>query len=169
MAAIAEEPSIRKSSTQTFQPGKYLTFHLGVEMYGIAVTRIREIIRMQPLTPVPNKPHFIKGIMNLRGKVIPVMDMRLKFELGDDTFDERTCIVVVMVDDEEHGESAAGLIVDAVDEVLQISPEEFESDPSVGSAQATAHVTGLAKSKGQLISLLDIDKVIIEESFGHLE
>ncbi|MGB0369801.1 MAG: chemotaxis protein CheW [Opitutales bacterium] len=166
MSATLEDPSVSQTpTTKTFQPGKYLSFHLGAEMYGISVNHIREIIRMQPITPVPHRPEYVKGIMNLRGKVIPVIDMRLKFAIGEDTFDERTCIVVVMVEDHERQESTAGLIVDAVDEVMRIQEDDFESDPSVGNSQTTAHVIGLAKTKGNLISLLDIDKVVVEESF----
>ncbi|MEM7672244.1 MAG: chemotaxis protein CheW [Verrucomicrobiota bacterium] len=165
MAAILEEPNTFKSTTQTFQPGKYLSFRLGVEMYGISVKNIREIIRMQQITPVPHKPDYVRGIMNLRGKVIPVIDMRLKFALGKETFDERTCIVVVMVQDNEQQESTAGLIVDAVDEVMRIREEDFESDPAVGNTRTTAQVIGLAKTKGNLISLLDIDQVVVHESF----
>lgn len=167
MAAILEDPN-GAPATHVFVPGKYLSFHLGEEMYGISVNHIREIIRIQPITPVPHKPDYVKGIMNLHGKVIPVMDMRIKFGLGDESFDERTCIVVVMVEDEDGQDSTAGLIVDAVDEVMRIQEEDFEVDPGLGNTSTTAHVIGLAKGRDNLISLLNIERVVVDETFTDL-
>lgn len=165
MSAVADHPV----STQAhFQPGKFLSYQLADEIYAISVDQVLEIIRVQPVTPVPNKPAHIKGIMNLRGKVIPVVDMRLKFALGDDSTTERTCIIVVEVEHPEHGHTSAGLIVDAVDEVIFISADEVENDPGLGSTHTTEHVIALAKIKERLISLLDIDRVIVEEAFEAL-
>ena len=167
MAAILEDPQ-NANTAQAFVPGKYLSFQLGEEMYGISVNHIREIISIQQITPVPHKPDYVKGIMNLRGKVIPVMDMRIKFGLGDESFDECTCIVVVMVEDEDGQEFTAGLIVDSVDEIMRIHEEDFESDPGVGNSSTTAHVIGLAKGRDNLISLLNIERVVVDETFADM-
>ena len=167
MAAILEDPQ-NANTAQAFVPRKYLSFQLGEEMYGISVNHIREIISIQQITPVPHKPDYVKGIMNLRGKVIPVMDMRIKFSLGDESFDERTCIVVVMVEDEDGKEYTAGLIVDSVDEIMRIQEEDFESDPGVGNSSTTAHVVGLAKGRDNLISLLNIERVVVDETFADM-
>lgn len=165
MSAVADRPPATR-----FSPGRFLSFNLAEELYAINVNQVLEIIRLQPVTPVPNKPDYVKGIMNLRGKVIPVVDMRLKFRLGKDTVTERPQIVIVVeVTHPEQGPASAGLIVDAVDEVTFISDAEVESHPGLGSTDTTDHVTALAKVKERLISILDIDRVIIEETFAALE
>lgn len=153
-----------KSSKAKFEPGKFLTFKLGEESYGVAVLKIREIIRMQKITLVPQMPHYVKGVINLRGKVIPVIDMRLKFGVGSDAVTERTCIVVVQIENKALSTvTSVGLIVDAVEEVMNISDEEVEEAPDLGGQFDSEYILGIAKIKGEVKTLMDIDSVIMAE------
>ena len=147
--------------------GKYLTVVLENEAYGIGVLKVREIIRMQKITPVPQMPAFVKGVINLRGRVIPVVDMRVKFGLKAE-FAERTCIVVVQV--EQEGEiSPIGLIVDGVSEVLNIHPGDIEDAPDFGEGVDTPFVLGIAKSRGAVKILLRIEDVLTLQELRGIE
>lgn len=157
------EVETTKTEKSTFAAGKFLTFTLGEESYGVAVLKIREIIRMQKITPVPQMPVYVKGVINLRGKVIPVIDMRLKFEIGEDTVTERTCIVVVQIDNTDGVQTSVGLIVDAVEEVVNINEDDVEDPPEIGNQFENDYILGIAKIKGEVKTLLDIDRVILEE------
>jgi purine-binding chemotaxis protein CheW len=141
--------------------GKYLTFVLGRECYGVPVLKVREIIRMCDITPVPQMPDYIKGVLNLRGKIIPVADLRLKFRLASDKYTDLTCIVVVQVSLPDKTSTMMGLIVDAVEEVTNIVAADIEPTPDFGAAIETDYILGMAKIKGTVKALLDIDKVVI--------
>ncbi|HYP16476.1 MAG TPA: chemotaxis protein CheW [Opitutus sp.] len=143
--------------------GKYLTVVLENEAYGIAVLKVREIIRMQKITPVPQMPAFVKGVINLRGRVIPVVDLRVKFGLKAE-FAERTCIVVVQVKLPTEQIVQMGLIVDSVEEVVTLTDEEIEPTPDFGTKIDTTYLLGMAKVKGQVKTLLDIDRVVAPET-----
>jgi purine-binding chemotaxis protein CheW len=143
--------------------GKYLTVVLDNEAYGIAVLKVREIIRMQKITPVPQMPSFVKGVINLRGRVIPVVDLRVKFGLKAE-FAERTCIVVVQVKLPTEQIVQMGLIVDSVEEVVTLTNEEIEPTPDFGTKVDTTYLLGMAKVKGQVKTLLDIDRVVAPET-----
>ncbi len=143
----------------TEHAGKYLTVGLAQEAYGIAVLKVREIIRMLKITPVPQMPAFVKGVVNLRGRVIPVIDLRVKFGLAAE-FTERTCIVVVQVRPAAGQIVQMGLIVDCVEEVIALTAAEIEPTPEFGAQIDTSYLLGLAKVKGQVKTLLDIDKVV---------
>ena len=143
--------------------GKYLTFVLGHESYGVAVLKVREIIRMIDITTVPQMPCFVRGVINLRGKIIPVVDLRLKFGLAEAATTERTCIVVVQVRLPSGGSTQMGLVVDDVEEVLNITPADIEETPDFGSQIDTRYILGMAKIKGSVKALLDIDRVISGE------
>lgn len=143
--------------------GKYLTVVLDNEAYGIAVLKVREIIRMQKITPVPQMPAFVKGVINLRGRVIPVVDLRVKFGLKAE-FAERTCIVVVQVKLPSEQIVQMGLIVDSVEEVVTLTNEEIEPTPDFGAKVDTTYLLGMAKVKGQVKTLLDIDRVVAPET-----
>lgn len=140
--------------------GKYLTFILGRESYGIEVLKIREIIRMVDITLVPQMPEYIRGVINLRGKIIPVVDLRLKFGLSCAETAERTCIIVVQVNTADKSSMLMGLVVDQVEEVLNIANEEIEETPDFGAKLDTSYLLGMAKVKGKVASLLDIDRVL---------
>jgi len=148
--------------------GKYLTFRLKNESYGIVVLKIREIIRLQAITPVPQTPPFIKGVLNLRGKIIPVIDLRIKFGLQNIADAEHNCIIVVKLDLPNRVSSQIGLIVDGVEEVINISAGEIEAAPDFGAALDTSFILGLAKIKGSVKTILDIDRVLTEDNLSSL-
>ena len=143
--------------------GKYLTVVLESEAYGIAVLKVREIIRLQKITPVPQMPAFVKGVINLRGRVIPIVDLRVKFGLKAE-FTERTCIVVVQVKLPSDQTVQMGLIVDRVEEVVTLAAHEIEPTPDFGAAISTEYLLGMAKVKGQVKTLLDIDRVVAPDT-----
>jgi purine-binding chemotaxis protein CheW len=153
-----------KETVKAVGAGKYLTFRLGQESYAIAVLKVREIIRLQPITPVPQMPAHIKGVINLRGKIIPVIDLRLKFALSVVKDTEQTCIVVVQVNLPSRAVIQMGVIVDAVEEVLNISSGEVEETPDFGAKLATDYILGMAKAKGSVKTLLDIDRVVSSDA-----
>ena len=141
------------------QEGKYLTYSLGKEEYGIGILKVREIIGMMPITSVPRTPGFIKGVINLRGKVIPVVDLRLKFGMGAVDYTERTCIIVVEIANAA-GTIQMGIVVDSVSEVLNIKRSEIEETPTFGANLSVDYILGMAKIGGGVKILLDIDKVL---------
>jgi purine-binding chemotaxis protein CheW len=145
------------------QANKYLTVVLDNESYGLAVLKVREIIRLQKITPVPQMPEFVKGVINLRGRVVPIVDLRVKFGLKAE-FADRTCIVVVQVKLPNDQNVQMGLIVDSVEEVVNLLPDEIEPTPEFGTKVDTTYILGMAKIKGQVKTLLDIDKVVAVET-----
>jgi purine-binding chemotaxis protein CheW len=151
------------SSVNPSLAGKYLTVVLENEAYGIGVLKVREIIRMQKITPVPQMPAFVKGVINLRGRVIPVVDLRVKFGVKAE-FAERTCIVVVQVKLPTEQTVQMGLIVDSVEEVVTLQANEIEPTPEFGAKIDTAYLLGMAKVKGAVKTLLDIDRVVAPET-----
>lgn len=145
--------------------GKYLTFHLGKEEYGLEILKVREIIGMMNVTSVPRTPDFIRGVINLRGKVIPVVEIRGKFQLEavDDT--EKTCIIVVQVNRDDT-KVTMGIIVDEVSEVLDIDRSQLEPSPQFGTSINTDFILAMGRVEEKLIMLLDVDQVL---SSGELE
>lgn len=138
--------------------GKYLTFVLGDEEYGVEILKVREIIGLMEITSVPQTPDFIKGVINLRGKVIPVIDLRLKFGMDPAEYTEETCIIVVDIN-----QTMIGILVDTVSEVLDISAGQIEPPPSFGSRIDTEFILGMGKVKDRVKILLEIDKVLSSE------
>jgi purine-binding chemotaxis protein CheW len=145
------------------KPGRYLTFKLGQEFYGLPVLGVREIIRLCPITPVPKMPAYIKGVINLRGKVIPILDLRAKFQLSSEGYGERACIVIVQVGAPPTALTLMGAIVDAVEEVVQLSEPELEPTPDFGGSPDTDYILGMATIHGGVKTLLDLDKVFLKE------
>jgi len=145
--------------------GMYLTFTLSEEVYGLEILKVQEIIGMMNVTKMPRTPHFIRGVINLRGKVIPVMDLRLKFgmEAQDDT--DLTCIIVVKVQSADDI-ITIGLIVDAVSEVVDIAGEQIEPPPSFGTSVDTTFLLGMGKIGEKVVMLLDVSRVLTS---GELE
>lgn len=137
---------------------RYLTFHLGRESYGIEIRHVTEIIVMQEITRVPDLPEFIIGVVNLRGNVISVMDMRKRFHLETKEYDDRTCIIVVSIND-----IAIGLLVDTVNEVLMIPKAQVDSPPQTHSGIKSNYIMGMGKVENQVKILLDIEKILHEE------
>ena len=150
------------------RPGKYLLFELNKEECCIQVLKVREIMGIQDITSVPQTPSFIKGVINLRGKVIPVVDLRLKFGLPQIEYSQQTCIIVVQVEKEE-GCVLMGIVVDSVAEVLNISSSDIEDTPSFGEGVAVPYLLGMAKIKGRVKLLLDINEVLTSQELNGLE
>ena len=145
--------------------GKYLTFTLDQEDYGVVILKVREIIGMLPITPVPQTPVFLKGVINLRGQVIPVVDLRLKFGLMELEYTERTSIIVVEVKGQA-GNIPIGIVVDSVSEVVSIRGVDIEPTPAFGTRVDTDYILGMAKLEGRVKILLDIDRVLSSEELG---
>ena len=142
--------------------GKYLTFSLAGEEYGIGILKVKEIIGMMPITIVPQTPSYIKGVINLRGKVIPVIDLRVKFAMAATDYTERTCIIVVEIAAEGRT-ILMGIVVDSVSEVLNIKGADIEATPAFGTKLDTEFILGMAKVGGGIKILLDIDQVLSVE------
>lgn len=145
------------------KPGRYLTFRLGRESYGLPVLGVREIIRLCPITPVPRMPAYLKGVINLRGKVIPILDLRAKFQLSSEAYGERACIVVVNAGERPGPVTLMGAMVDAVEEVVQLTEAELEPTPDFGGSPDTGYILGMATLHGGVKTLLDLNKVFLEE------
>lgn len=167
MANASAARAYRDAEAGMSREGKYLTFALGQEEFGIGILAVKEIIGMMAFTPIPRTPEFVKGVINLRGRVIPVIDLRLKFGLPAASYDERTCIVVVEQSGAE-GKSALGLVVDKVNEVTNVKEEEVEDTPAFGVSLDTSFIQGMAKTPGGVKMLLDMDRVITDEERGML-
>jgi len=147
--------------------GKYLAFHLNGEEFAIQVQKVREIMGVLDITPVPGTPIYVKGVLNLRGKVIPVVDLRLKFGMPPADYDQRTCIVVVQIAGSQ-GPMLMGVVVDSVAEVLQAAAADIEDAPSFGQDVQIPYLLGLAKIKGEVKILLDIDQVMMERELTRM-
>jgi purine-binding chemotaxis protein CheW len=153
--ALAEPPVDVPGKQVEERAGKYLTFSLDGEEYGLEILKVREIIGMMDITSVPRTPSFVKGVINLRGKVIPVIDLRLKFGMPAAEQTEETCIIVVDV-----GKVEMGIIVDKVSEVLDIASDEIEDAPSFGVDVDTDFILGMGKAQGNVTILLNIGRVL---------
>lgn len=153
--AEAEE---REATEKTERGGKYLTFVLGAEEYGAEILKVREILGIMAITAVPQTPAFVKGVINLRGKVIPVLDLRLKFGMEELAHTSETCVIVVEVKGVQ-----MGVIVDAVSEVLDIEGEQIEEPPRFGGKVDTDFILGMGKIGDRVKILLDIEKVLSSE------
>jgi purine-binding chemotaxis protein CheW len=143
--------------------GKYLAFHLGAEEFGLPVMSVREIMGLQDITAVPQTPSHVRGVINLRGKVIPVVDLRLKFALPSMEYGQRTSIIVVKL-----GETMMGIIVDGVSEVLNLSAGDIEDTPDFGRGIETPYILGMAKTKGKVRMLLDIEQILSTDDLAGL-
>jgi len=155
--------AMTKTATGVNKEGKYLTFRLGGEEYGVELVRVREIIALMDITPVPLTPEYVRGVMNLRGRVIPVVDLRRKFGMAPTEDHDRKCIIVCDV--ERGGQHIQmSILVDAVSEVLYIKGGDIEDAPSFTGGLNTRLIHGIAKAKGGVKILLDIDIVLSASS-----
>ena len=148
--------------------GKYLTFTLDRESYGIDVLKVREIIRLANITAVPQMPPYVRGVINLRGKIIPVIDLRLRFGFPEAASTDLTCIVVVQVKLPDSRATQMGLVVDGVEEVINIAATDIEETPDFGAQVSTECILGMAKIKGVVKALLDIDRVLAGDAIQKL-
>ena len=143
--------------------GRYLTFTLGREAYGLPVLNVREIIRLCPITPVPNMPSHVRGVINLRGTVIAVLDLRAKFSMAPAEYGDRACIIVLQLGSQTDRKTLIGVIVDAVEEVIQLQEGEIEPCPDFGNPNTTQYILGVATVRGGVKTLLQIEKIFAEE------
>jgi len=152
---VAEDPNISNQDTEDTQKNKYLTFHLAGEDYGIEIQYVIEIIGIQNITDVPDMPIFIRGVINLRGKVIPIMDVRARFGIEARDYDERTCIIVVNIESTE-----VGLVVDEVSEVADIPENDVEPAPKTSKNNDDNYIQGMGKINNEVKILLNIYKLL---------
>jgi purine-binding chemotaxis protein CheW len=155
-ALFLDDPARAKAA------GKYLTFLLGDCGYGIPILKVREIIRLLDITPIPRMPEYVRGVINLRGKIVPVIDLRLKLGIAKPVTTNRTCIIVTHVAI-GGATKLMGLIVDALDEVHQINAEDIEPAPDFGKGASSDHIQNMAKTKGQVKTLLNIDRIVHDD------
>lgn len=142
------------------QAGRYMTFQCGEEYYGIAIPYVNEIIGIQPIAELPDTPDFVKGLINLRGKIIPILDMRIRFNKEEVPYNDRTCVIVITV-----GEDVVGLIVDTIAEVVSIADEDILAPPSASRGNAQAKfIKGLGKVGDQVKLILDPTRLIYDQS-----
>jgi purine-binding chemotaxis protein CheW len=160
MQAIGHEVTVAAAGIS--RQGKYLTFHLGSEEFGIQVLKVREIMRLQDITAVPHTPAYVKGVINLRGKVIPVVSLRLKFGMPETEYTQRTCIIVVQVDIDSCP-IVMGIVVDGVCEVANLGAADIEDTPDFGQEISTPYILGMAKAKGKVKILLDIGRILTSQ------
>ncbi|MCP5002886.1 MAG: chemotaxis protein CheW [Planctomycetes bacterium] len=156
MEAVAEKKTVGE--------GKFLTFVLSEEVYGIKIHKVREIMAVIDITPIPQSPDYLKGVINLRGKVIPVIDLRLKFSMPETEFTHETCIIVVEFDSKH-----IGIVVDSVSEVIEIKNDQVGDTPQFGQDLDTSFIMGLGKVKEKIIILLDIDNVLSSDELKIVE
>jgi len=165
---IQEVNPLEADQMVELQEGKHLTFSLGKETYGIPIQHVQQIIGMMDITEIPRMPKFIKGVTNLRGKIIPILDLRLKFGLPPIDYTDRTCIIIVEM--QVNGiKKWMGVVVDAVSEVLNIQSSEIEPPPQYGTQTENDFLTGMGKVKGKVILLLEMQKVLNQEDLKLLQ
>ncbi len=158
MAELTEEMSRMSNSVRDME-GKYLTFSLSSEVYGISILKVKEIIGMMWITSIPQTPRFVKGVINLRGRVIPVMDMRIRLGMEEAEYTKHTCIIVVDIIT-EFGQVMIGVVVDSVNEVLNIKAKDIELTPSFGVSVNMEDILGVGKINNEMKILLNIDVLI---------
>jgi purine-binding chemotaxis protein CheW len=166
--ASGNSPCAVEAARVTSTTGKYLTFSLEQEVYGLAVLKVQEIIGVMMVTQVPRMPPFVRGVINLRGRIIPVIDLRVQFGLARQDDTAKTCIIVVQI--HQNGRSVTmGIIVDEVAEVLDLAGEQIEPPPSFGTAVSTDFILGMGKVAQKVIMLLDIDRILTSEQVRQAE
>ncbi|MEA3334136.1 MAG: chemotaxis protein CheW [Pseudomonadota bacterium] len=155
---MEEQASIAEVTTASGNENKYLSFHLADELYGLDILKVREIIGIQEVTKVPGAEEYLIGVINLRGKVIPVADLRKRFVLSAREYDVRTCIIVVEIAGEA-GPVSMGVVVDAVDAVVNLRDDQIENAPVFSSEISRDCIKGLGKLEDKVVIILDIDRV----------
>ena len=144
--------------------GKYLTFHLGREVYGIEILKVQEIRGYEAVTRIANAPEFIKGVINLRGIIIPVIDMRIKFNLGTPVYDQFTVVIILNI-----GGRIMGMVVDSVSDVTTLSPDQVKPAPDMGTAFDSQYMIGLGTIDERMLILVDIDKLMSSGEMGLID
>lgn len=163
-----KDTDVKAADTTGAKAGKYLTFKLDREEYGLEILKVKEIIGLLNITKVPKTPAFVRGVINLRGMVIPVVELRRKFGMEKIADTAETCIIVVEINKDNEAVHI-GILVDSVSEVMDIAGADLESTPSFGVEIETAYILGMAKTKGMVRILLNIEKVLTEEEVAAIK
>jgi purine-binding chemotaxis protein CheW len=158
--AVKENPSLNTDS----RAGKYLTFFLASEEYGVEILKVQEIIGRLPITPVPLTSRYIRGVINLRGKIHPIMDLNIKFGMDETRISDETCIIVIKT-----SSLMMGILVDKVSEVVNVASGDIEDTPSFGAEVDTEYLLGVGKTGGRVRLLLDIEKVITKSDIINMK
>lgn len=159
-----EDATVFSEENEDTQKDKFLTFHIAKEDYGIEIRHVTEIIGIQRITQIPSMPVFIKGVINLRGKVIPVMDIRSRFGLEEREYDDRTCIIVVNINN-----TSVGLVVDTVNEVADIPENDIEPAPNIQKDRNSDFIHGLGKVGNDVKILLNVNELLFDEELESIE
>ena len=157
------EATLSSADTRS-KAGKYLTFRLGAEEYGLEILKVQEIIQMQAITRIPRTPEYVRGVINLRGKVIPVVDMRIKFQLGEPTYDPFTVVIILNI-----GGRVVGMVVDSVSDVTTLTPDQIKPAPEMGTAFNSDYMIGLGTVDERMLILVDIDKLMSSSEMGLMD
>lgn len=160
---LAEMEEMEMLAEEDTQEGRFLTFSLGKESYGIEIRYVTEIIGIQPITEIPELPEYVKGIINLRGKIIPVMDVRLRFKKEQKDYTDRTCVIVVDIRD-----MSIGLIVDSVSEVMTIPKQDIVQPPQMNKGYQNRYIKNIGKVGGEVKLLLDCDMLLNDGEINEL-
>ncbi|KTT15486.1 chemotaxis protein CheW [Pseudacidovorax intermedius] len=164
----ASTPATGRNTVATAEPSQYLTFQLAGEMFAIGILAIREIIEYGELTTVPMMPPSVRGVINLRGAVVPVIDLQARFGRESTPVGKRTCIVIVEVEAEDGERQVLGIVVDAVSEVLDIAAADIEPAPAFGARIRADFIQGMGKVRGRFVILLDLAHVLAGDELAAL-
>lgn len=164
MTAVVKQES---ASGPACQPGKHLVFGLGAEEFGVHISAVQEIIGLQRITPLPGTPSFVRGVINLRGKIIPVVDLRMRFRLAERAETAKTCIVVVQVSGDS-GIETVGMVVDVVTEVIDLTAEQLELPPTLGNNGDTEFIVGVGKIDNRVLIILDVETILSQREIAGL-
>lgn len=159
---MEEKTTVLEKELLESKDGKHLIFQLAERGYGIPILKVSEIVSLMEITPVPKTPNYIKGVVNLRGKIIPVMDLRVKFDMEEKEYDEQTCIIIVNIAI-GNGKKQIGIVVDVVSEVFDIPLSEIDPPPKYSTHNEEAFLNGIGKVKGKVVMLLNIEEVVYSE------
>ncbi len=168
MKGMATALTETQGTTVWRRPGKYLVFRLGGEDYGFPVLKVQEIIQWMEVTRVPRMPDFVRGVINLRGKIVPVIDLHARFGLPPASVTARTCVIVLQVQ-RETGLLVTGVVVDEVTEVAEMPAENIQPPPEFGARVSTAFIAGVGRAGGQVILLLNVEKILDHREWTSVE
>jgi purine-binding chemotaxis protein CheW len=140
---------------------EFLAFTLGAEEYGIDIQKVQELRGYEAVTKIANAPDFIKGVVNLRGTIVPIIDLRLKFQLGTPSYDQFTVVIILNI-----GERVVGMVVDSVSDVITLAPEQIKPAPELGTAMDTDYLVGLGTLDARMLILVDIDRLMSSDEMG---
>ncbi|SFR43664.1 purine-binding chemotaxis protein CheW [Marinobacter gudaonensis] len=168
MNQVQRQQEVVRLADTSGDQNQYLTFQIGREMFAVGILHIREIIEYGSLTTVPMMPRFVRGVINLRGSVVPVIDLSARFGRGESAINRRSCVVILEVESADESLQEIGVIVDAVSEVLEIPPADIEPAPSFGARIRADFIAGMGKVQGQFVILLDVQQALNTREMAEL-